>query len=354
MTPPDMTTYSQNNLVTPVPLLSVVVPLYNEESVLKDFHKRLNHAMVELKISWEVIYVNDGSGDSTLSLIRDLQQSNSNVTLIDLSRNFGKEIALTAGLDHANGDAVVVIDADLQDPPELISKLLEMWHAGYDIVSAVRSKRRGESWLKKFTAYGFYRIIGYVNVVSIPHDTGDFRLLSRRAVLALRQLRERHRFMKGLFVWIGYRQTNIVYERDARHAGQSKWSYWRLWNFALDGISSLTTFPLKLSTYIGLITACGAFLYGLIIVGRTLIYGNPVAGYPSMLVVVLFLGGIQLMSLGVMGEYLGRMFDETKQRPLYLIATYEPASDAINVAGEMSVRPLIEGATGHLTRSKKL
>ena len=319
--------------------------------MLGAMHQRLSRVMDELGMPWEVIYVNDGSSDATLSLIRGLQQSNKNVALIDLSRNFGKEIALTAGLDHANGDAVVVIDADLQDPPELIPKLLERWRAGYDIVSAVRTKRNGESWLKKLTAYGFYRVIGYANAIAIPSDTGDFRLLSRRAVLALRQLRERHRFMKGLFVWVGYRQTSVTYERDARYAGHSKWGYWRLWNFALDGISSLTTFPLKLSTYVGLITACGAFLYGLVMVGRTLVYGNPVAGYPSLLVVVLFLGGIQLMSLGVMGEYLGRMFDETKRRPLYLIATYEPAHEMINAASEMSVRPF--GAISQLTGTQK-
>lgn len=346
-----MTTPSHYNPVTPIFLLSVVVPVYNEESVLGAMHQRLSRVMDELGMPWEVIYVNDGSSDATLSLIRDLQQSNKNVALIDLSRNFGKEIALTAGLDHANGDAVVVIDADLQDPPELIPKLLERWRAGYDIVSAVRTKRNGESWLKKLTAYGFYRVIGYANAIAIPSDTGDFRLLSRRAVLALRQLRERHRFMKGLFVWVGYRQTSVTYERDARYAGHSKWGYWRLWNFALDGISSLTTFPLKLSTYVGLITACGAFLYGLVMVGRTLVYGNPVAGYPSLLVVVLFLGGIQLMSLGVMGEYLGRMFDETKRRPLYLIATYEPAHEMINAASEMSVRPF--GAISQLTGTQK-
>lgn len=346
-----MTTPSHYNPVTPIFLLSVVVPVYNEESVLGAMHQRLSRVMDELGMPWEVIYVNDGSSDATLSLIRDLQQSNKNVALIDLSRNFGKEIALTAGLDHANGDAVVVIDADLQDPPELIPKLLERWRAGYDIVSAVRTKRNGESWLKKLTAYGFYRVIGYANAIAIPSDTGDFRLLSRRAVLALRQLRERHRFMKGLFVWVGYRQTSVTYERDARYAGHSKWGYWRLWNFALDGISSLTTFPLKLSTYVGLITACGAFLYGLVMVGRTLVYGNPVAGYPSLLVVVLFLGGIQLMSLGVMGEYLGRMFDETKRRPLYLIATYEPAHEMVNAASEVSVRPF--GVVSQLTGTQK-
>lgn len=346
-----MTTPSHHNPVTPIFLLSVVVPVYNEESVLGAMHQRLSRVMGELGMPWEVIYVNDGSSDATLSLIRGLQQGNPNVALIDLSRNFGKEIALTAGLDHANGDAVVVIDADLQDPPELIPKLLERWRAGYDVVSAVRTKRNGESWLKKLTAYGFYRIVGCINAIAIPQDTGDFRLLSRRAVLALRQLRERHRFMKGLFVWVGYRQTTVAYERDARYAGNTKWGYWRLWNFALDGISSFTTFPLKLSTYVGLITACGAFLYGLVMVGRTLVYGNPVAGYPSLLVVVLFLGGIQLMSLGVMGEYLGRMFDETKQRPLYLIATYEPAHEMINAASEVSVRSFV--AVSQLTGTKK-
>jgi len=305
------------------PLLTIVVPVYNEEAVLGEFYDRLSKVLDQLALRREIIFVNDGSDDVTPVLIREWKRNDPSIALIDLSRNFGKEIAMTAGLDHAHGDAVIVIDADLQDPPELIPQLLEHWRAGYDVVYAVRNSRKGESWLKKLTAYGFYRIMG--RVAPVPPDTGDYRLLSRRAVQALNQLRERHRFMKGLFTWIGYRQIGVSYERDPRHAGVSKWNYWKLWNFALEGISSFTTLPLRAATYIGLLTACGAFLYGLEIIWDTLRHGNPVPGYPSLLVVILFLGGIQLMSLGVIGEYLGRMFDETKQRPLYLVSAYEPA-----------------------------
>ncbi len=348
-----MTILSHQESVTPVLLLSVVVPVFNEEAVLGAFHERLSNVLNGLEMRWEIIYVNDGSSDATPELIRELRRSSLNIALVDLSRNFGKEIALTAGLDYACGDAVVVIDADLQDPPELIPQLLEKWRDGYDIVSAVRSARSGESWLKKLTAYGFYRVMSHVGRIAIPPDTGDFRLLSRRAVLALRRLRERHRFMKGLFAWIGYRQTSVSYERDARHAGYSKWNYWKLWNFALDGISSFTTFPLKLATYVGLIAACGAFLYGLAIIWDTLVHGNPVPGYPSLLVAILFLGGIQLMSLGVMGEYLGRMFDEAKQRPLYLIAAYEPAKMTIHAGDELPVPLDYVDGIASLTRDQE-
>lgn len=330
--------------ITPQPskplfLLSVVVPAYNEEAVLGAFYERLRSVLDGLGVRREIVFVNDGSNDATLALIRELQRHDASVALVDLSRNFGKEAALTAGLDHARGDAVVVIDADLQDPPELIRQLLEKWRDGYDVVYAVRSSRNGESWLKKLTAYGFYRVMSSVGPIAIPHDTGDFRLLSRRAVTALGTLHERHRFMKGLFAWIGYRQIGIPYERDPRHAGCSKWSYWKLWNFALEGVSSFTTFPLRLSTYIGFLTACGAFLYGLTIIWSTLLHGSPVPGYPSLLVVILFLGGIQLMSLGVIGEYLGRSFDEAKQRPLYLVAAYEPVREAVSDGDTVMAAP---------------
>ena len=348
-----MTALPHHESTTPASLLSIVVPVYNEEAVLGAFHKRLSNVLDGLEMRWEIIYVNDGSSDATSELIQELRHSSPNVALVDLSRNFGKEIALTAGLDYACGDAVVVIDADLQDPPELIPQLLKKWRDGYDVVSAVRSARSGESWLKKLTAYGFYRVMSHVGLIAIPPDTGDFRLLSRRAVLALRRLRERHRFMKGLFAWIGYRQTSVSYERDARHAGYSKWNYWKLWNFALEGISSFTTFPLKLATYVGLIAACGAFFYGLAIIWDTLVHGNPIPGYPSLLVAILFLGGIQLMSLGVMGEYLGRMFDEAKQRPLYLIAAYEPAKMTAHAGDELPVPLDYVDGIASLTRDQE-
>ena len=258
-------------------------------------------------------------------MLQNIHEHDRRVAIVDLSRNFGKEIALTAGLDNAKGDAIVVIDADLQDPPELISELIKYWRQGYDVVYAKRTRRDGESVLKKVTSYGFYRILQRMSRVKIPEDTGDFRLLSRKAVDALKQLREQHRFMKGLFTWIGYAQKAVPYRRDPRHSGVTKWNYWRLWNFALEGITSFTIAPLKVATYLGLLTAFGAFIFGGVLIIDTLIHGNPVAGYPSLMVTVLFLGGIQLITLGIIGEYLGRMFDESKRRPLYLLNQYWPA-----------------------------
>ena len=304
--------------------LSVVVPAFNEEEVLPEFHRRLTTVVDALDISCEILYINDGSSDGTLEVIRNF--ADPRVAVIDLSRNFGKEIALTAGLDHARGEAVVVIDADLQDPPELIPELIEKWQEGYDVVYARRTARDGESFLKKLTAKLFYRFIQGVSRVKIPEDTGDFRLLSRRAVEALKKLRETHRFMKGLFAWIGYPQVAVNYRRDPRLAGKSKWSYWQLWNFALEGITSFTINPLKIATYIGLTTSVVSFMYALFIIYKTLVYGDPVQGYPSLMVVILFLGGVQLTSLGVIGEYLGRMFNETKHRPLYFVNSFSPSA----------------------------
>lgn len=299
--------------------LCVVVPVYNEQEVLPEFHRRMCAVLDTLDMKSELIYVNDGSTDATPDVIDRLRTRDSRVMLVDLSRNFGKEIALTAGLDHADSDAVVVIDADLQDPPELIPELIAQWLAGYDVVYAKRSCREGEGIVKKATAFLFYRIIQKLSRVRIPEDTGDYRLLSRRAVDALGQLREQHRFMKGLFAWIGYPQKAVIYRRAPRFAGNTKWNYWKLWNFALEGITSFTCLPLKLATYVGLASAFGAFAYGSYMMVRTIIYGNPVPGYPSLVVAILFLGGMQLLSIGIIGEYLARMFDESKQRPLYFL-----------------------------------
>lgn len=299
--------------------LCVVVPAFNEQDVLPEFHLRLKGVLGGLPGSHEIIYINDGSSDRSAQVIHELMLTDRNVTLLDLSRNFGKEIALTAGLDQADADAVVVIDCDLQDPPELIPQLLDQWRAGYDVVYAQRLERSGEPWLKKFSAYAFYRIIGKLASIDIPADVGDYRLLSRRALQALHSVREQHRYMKGLFAWIGFPQTAVGYRRDARFAGRSSWNYWRLWEFALEGITSFTTRPLKLATYIGMLTAVAAFIFGVYIILDKLLYDNPVPGYPSLMVVVLFLGGVQLITLGIIGEYLARIFGETKQRPLYLI-----------------------------------
>ena len=295
---------------------------------MPQFHETVAGVLSGLPYNFEIVYINDGSTDNTLDTIKQLRQSDERVSLIDLSRNFGKEIALTAGLNKAAGDAVVVIDADLQDPPELIPELINEWQNGYDVVYAQRTHRKGESLLKRTTAHFFYRIIQRVSKITIPEDTGDFRILSRRAINALNTFNEQHRFMKGLFAWIGYRQKAVLYERDPRQAGESSWSYWKLWNFALDGITSFTIAPLKISTYLGLLTAAGAFTYGIYMVIETLIYGNPVPGYPSLIVIVLFLGGVQLTAIGVLGEYLGRIFNETKRRPLYFINEYLPSPEA--------------------------
>ena len=313
--------------------LSVIVPAYNEAEVLSAFHKRLSAMLDGLapKMAAEIIYVDDGSKDDTRRVLHELAGQSMRVAVIELSRNFGKEMAMTAGLDHAEGDAVVIIDADLQDPPELIPELIRHWREGWDIVNARRTQRNGESALKKFTAHTFYRVMRRMSrQVQIPQDVGDFRLLSRRAVLALRQLREQHRFMKGLFAWIGYPQIEIPYERDARHAGSSKWGYWKLWNFAIEGITSFTNGPLIVATYLGMLTALCAFIYAIAIIWDTLVHGNPVHGYPSLMVVILFLGGVQLMSIGIIGEYLGRMFDEAKGRPLYLVQSWRPSAATQN------------------------
>jgi polyisoprenyl-phosphate glycosyltransferase len=307
-------------------MLSVVVPVFNEQEVLREFHRRTAAVLRKLPMDWEIIYVNDGSRDTTLQTMQAIQREDPRAAIVDLSRNFGKEIALTAGLDYARGDAVVVIDADLQDPPELIPELLQGWSEGFDVVYARRAQREGETLMKKLTAHLFYRLIRRVTRFEIPADTGDFRLLSRRAIESLKQLREQHRFMKGLFAWIGYPQKAVFYSRDARFAGETKWNFWKLWNFAIEGITSFTIAPLKFATYMGLTVALYAFTYGAWTIVKTLLFGNPVPGYPSLLVVVLFLGGVQLLSIGILGEYVGRMFNETKGRPLYLVNAYHHRS----------------------------
>jgi glycosyltransferase involved in cell wall biosynthesis len=247
------------------------------------------------------------------------------VQILDLSRNFGKEAAMTAGLNQAQGDAVIIIDADLQDPPELIPKMVKQWRAGYDVINMRRISRSGETWLKKNTARIFYNLMSRIGPVKMPADVGDFRLLSRQAVDALRQMPERTRIMKGLFSWIGFSVLEITFHRDGRYAGKTKWNYWRLWNLAIEGVTSFSVAPLKAASYVGVLTALTAIVYGIFVVIKTLLYGNPVPGYPSLVVVILFLSGMQLLAIGVVGEYLARMFIETKQRPLYLIRRHYQA-----------------------------
>lgn len=302
--------------------LTVVVAAYNEESSLPQLHARLAAVFAALPdVEGRVMYVDDGSDDGTWRCIGDLARSDPRVSAMRLSRNFGKESALTAGLDQVREGAAMILDADCQDPPELIPAFIARWREGYDNVYGTRLARAGESLAKRATARMFYRVIGQLSPTPIPADTGDFRLLSPRALQALRELRERHRFMKGLFSWVGYRRIAVPYHRQARVAGDSKFSLWRLWNFALEGITSFSTVPLRAATYLGLATATGAFLFAVGVVVKAALYGDRVAGWPTMMAVILFLGGVQLIALGLIGEYLGRLYEESKQRPLYLVDT---------------------------------
>jgi glycosyltransferase involved in cell wall biosynthesis len=326
------------------PLISVVVPVFNEEEVVGHFHARMGQLLDEIDYAAEIVFVDDGSTDGTLKALHELRETDPRIAVLALSRNFGKEIALSAGLDHARGDAVVVIDVDLQDPPELIKEFIAQWRAGYDVVYGQRIVREGETAIKKLTAFLFYRVMRKLTRVNIPEDTGDFRLMSRRVVDALKSCREQHRFMKGLFSWVGFRQCAVRYQREARVAGTTKFNYWKLWNFALEGITSFTTGPLKVATYVGFMTAGVAFVYLVWIVGKTLLLGEPVRGYPSLMAVVLFLGGIQLVTIGILGEYVGRMFDETKARPLYLLKELSPAESTDGIVpdlfGHLGAMPL--------------
>lgn len=302
--------------------LAIVVPAYNESDVIEAFHARLGAVLDGIDATARVIYVDDGSSDDTWVKLGAIAGADTRTTALRLSRNFGKEAAMTAGLDAADADAVVVIDADLQDPPELIPELVAKWREGFDVVYATRGERDGETRFKKFTSAAFYRVMERLSDTPLPRDTGDFRLLSRRAVAALGGLRERQRFMKGLFAWIGYRQTAVVYHRDARYAGQTKWNYWRLGNLAIEGITSFSAAPLRVATWVGLTAAILAFLYGIWVLLKVLIFGDPVRGYPTLMVVILFLGGIQLLALGVIGEYVGRTYAESKRRPLYYVESH--------------------------------
>ncbi|MBW8310909.1 MAG: glycosyltransferase family 2 protein [Rhizobium sp.] len=304
--------------------LTVVIAAYNEEAALPEMHRRLSAVLDGLDAESRVLYVDDGSRDDTWGVLQRLAGADARVSLLRLARNFGKELALTAGLDHVDTDAALVLDADGQDPPELIPAFVAKWREGFDVVYGTRTRRDGETWLKRLTAAGFYRVMTRLSDTPIPRDTGDFRLMSRPVLEALRQLRERQRFMKGLFTWVGFRQVSLPYERAPRLAGGSKFNYWRLWNLAIEGITSFSTVPLRLATYVGVLTALVAFGWGMWIVARTLLWGDPVQGWPSLMTVVLFLGGVQLVALGIIGEYLGRLYVEVKQRPLYLIAESRP------------------------------
>lgn len=303
-----------------VPLISIVAPFYNEQDGVDAFFDQIIATMESIdSIRFEIVCVNDGSSDDTLERLVLVSRSDRRVRIVDLTRNFGKEAALTAGLDEAAGDAVVVIDADLQDPPSLIAEMIRRWREGAEVVLARRASRACDSFLKRTTAALFYRVHNVLSELKIPENVGDFRLMDRQVVNALRSLPERHRFMKGLFAWVGFDTVTIDYVRTPRSTGKTKFSGWRLWNFALEGITSFSTVPLRSWTYIGGAIAALAFCYGGVIVGRTLLFGNPVPGYASLISVVLFMSGIQLAGIGVIGEYIGRIYDESKERPIYLV-----------------------------------
>lgn len=298
-------------------LLSVVCPAFNEAASVAFTIDAVMRVLERLEQPFELVLVNDGSTDTTLAELHAIRGRVPATTIVDLSRNFGKEIAMTAGLDHARGDAVVILDADGQHPPETIAEMLEGWHVGYDVVYGVRRHRTDEGWLRRQTAQAFYRLVRQLGDIEMPENAGDFRLMSRKAVDAVISLREHHRFMKGVFAWVGFPSRAVAFDVAPRGAGTSSFNLWRLWNFSLEGLTSHTLAPLKASTYLGLAVALLAFLYGGYIVGKTLILGDPVPGFPTLVTLVLFLGGVQLVVLGIIGEYLGRVFNETKNRPLY-------------------------------------
>ena len=303
--------------------ITIIIPAYNEEESLPPLYERLEKLMSSMEhYEFEILFVNDGSKDNTINLIKEYREKDNRISYVDFSRNFGKEIAMIAGLDYATGDCVIFMDADLQDPPELIPELVKYWEEGYDDVYAKRKTREGETWLKKFTSKMYYKVLQAFTRIEIQKDTGDFRLLDRRCVEALKSMRESQRYTKGLFSWIGYNKKEILYDRDPRAAGKTKWNYKKLVDLSIDGITSFTTSPLRWSAIMGVIVSIVGFIYMIYIIVKTLAFGVEVPGYASTMVVILFLGGIQLIFLGVIGEYLGRAFYETKRRPLYFIDRY--------------------------------
>ena len=298
------------------PLISLVVPCYKESETVERFVKAVDATLPRMKL--EFVFVNDGSPDDTLMKLLGMSRTDPRLIIVDLSRNFGKEAAMTAGIDAAAGDVVVPMDADLQDPPELIHKFLEKWREGYDVVYGIREDRQSDTPTKRVTAGLFYRFFNRLSETEIPRDVGDYRLMDRVVIDAVKELPERNRFMKGIFAWVGFPSVGVGYVRAERSAGETSFNYWKLWNFALEGVVSFSTLPLRVWTYAGVTVAFGAVLFATVIVIRTMIFGRDVPGYASIMTAVLLLGGIQLMSLGIIGEYLSRLFVESKQRPLYL------------------------------------
>ncbi|MDY7801618.1 glycosyltransferase family 2 protein [Burkholderia stagnalis] len=339
------------------PLISLVVPFYNEGEAVEHFFDVVMPLMSGIDgIRFEIVCVNDGSRDDTLDRLIAIGTKDRRVRVIDLTRNFGKEAALTAGIDEAVGDAVIPIDADLQDPPSLIPLMIEHWRGGAEVVAARRTNRACDSFAKRTAAKLYYRVHNALSEVKLPENVGDFRLMDRQVVNALRSLPERRRFMKGLFAWVGFRTVIVDYEREARSAGKSKFSGWKLWNFALEGITSFSTVPLRSWTYIGLGIAALSFLYGSFIVTRTLMFGNPVPGYASLISAMLFISGIELVGIGVVGEYIGRIYYESKERPVYLVRRrYQARSKVTSLpVSRDSLRQASAAARADLARRRSL
>lgn len=308
--------------------VSIMVPCFNEEKVLPSFYAEVRKVMdSEADYDWELLLINDGSRDETLKVIYGLYENDNRISYIDLSRNFGKENAMMAGFDYVEGDCVIIMDADLQDPPSLIPEMLDYWEKGYQDIYAKRSSRGKETWLRKILSLLFYHILDMSSRYDVLKDVGDFRLLDRKCIDALKHLRENERYTKGLFCWIGYKKKEILFERGNRQAGKSGWGYMSLFNLAIDGITSFTTAPLRIATVIGLIVAIWSFCYMSWIILKALLWGDPVAGYPTIMTVMLFLGAVQLISIGILGEYIGRIFNETKNRPVYLVNEYKSRRD---------------------------
>ena len=304
--------------------ISILVPCYNEEAVLERFYERMQSVIANINdCEFHYVFVNDGSSDSTIEIMRNLHKRDSHVHYVNLSRNFGKEIAMIAGLDHVDSDAVVIMDADLQDPPELLPEMIEWWQKGYKDVCAKRRTRDGESWFKKWSSHTYYKILQHMTNIPIQVDVGDFRLLDKQCIEALKLFRESQRYTKGMFSWIGFDKKEILFDRDARAAGQTKWNYWKLFNLAIEGITSFTMAPLRIASFLGCILSITTMIYMIYVVVRTLIFGETVRGYPSTVAIILFIGGVQIFFLGIIGEYLGRIFNESKHRPLYLVKEYD-------------------------------
>lgn len=311
--------------------LSIIIPVFNEEDSVELFLERVTPILEGLSFRHEFIFVDDGSRDDTVRLLTEAAENNPAIRILCLSRNFGKEAALTAGLEAAQGSAVIPMDVDLQDPPEMIVDFVKLWRSGYDVVYGQRIDRMSDSDTKRSSAAMFYRVFNLVSSLNIEPNVGDFRLMNRAAVDATLRLRERNRFMKGIFAWVGFKTAGIPYTRPPRAAGVTKFNYWKLWNFALDGLTSFSTAPLRVWTYLGAAVALGALIYTVAIILQTLIFGRDVPGYASLMVVMLFLGAVQLISLGVIGEYLGRLYIEAKQRPLYLVRERLGFDDKVDV-----------------------